>query len=307
MRGVVGGLATIWAVTALGYLLGRIDLLGPHGTAVLVRLAFYVAAPALLFETLATSDLARVFSPALAAFVAGTAAVATGYVLVARLLWHRNAGDTTVGALAASYVNAGNLGLPVGAYVLGDVSLIVPVLLVQTLFIAPTALVVLDTTTGGRRLSPGRLLSMPLRNPILVGSAAGVLVSASGWHPPDEVLRPFALVGSAAVPLALLALGLALPGARPLGPSPYAADRTLAALLKVVAQPAVAYAVGRFALGLSGTTLLTAVVSAALPTAQNIFVFATRYARGVALARDSIVLTTLAATVTLFAVVALLR
>jgi predicted permease len=134
-----------------------------------------------------------------------------------------------------------------------------------------------------------------------------VLVSASGWHPPDEVLRPFALVGSAAVPLALLALGLALPGARPLGPSPYAADRTLAALLKVVAQPAVAYAVGRFALGLSGTTLLTAVVSAALPTAQNIFVFATRYARGVALARDSIVLTTLAATVTLFAVVALLR
>jgi malonate transporter and related proteins len=253
VRGVVGGLATIWAVTALGYVLGRIDLLGPHGTAVLVRLAFYVAAPALLFRTLATSDLARVFSPALAAFLASTVVVATAYVLVARRLWHRDAGDTTVGALAASYVNAGNLGLPVAAYVLGDVSLIVPVLLVQTLFIAPAALVVLDTTAGGRRLSPGRLLSMPLRNPILVGSAAGVLVSASGWHPPDEVLRPFELVGSAAVPLALLALGLAL------------------------------------------------------PTAQNIFVFATRYARGVALARDSIVLTTLAATVTLFAVVALLR
>jgi predicted permease len=306
MRGVLGGLATIWAVTAVGYVLGRIGLLGPRATEVLARLVFSVAAPALLFSTLAGSTLDGVFTPALAAFVASTVVVAAAYVAVARFAWRRPAADATVGALCASYVNAGNLGLPVAAYVLGDVNYIVPVLMFQVLLAAPVALTVLDLTASDRTVSPARLALQPLRNPILIASAAGLVVAASGWDPPVEVLRTFELVGSAAVPLALIALGLALPGSRPLAPAPHGPDRYLAAVLKVLAQPVLAWAIGRFLLGLSGATLLAAVVTSALPTAQNVFVFATRHGRATALARDAIVLTTLAATVTLFVVVALL-
>jgi malonate transporter len=57
-------------------------------------------------------------------------------------------------------------------------------------------------------------------------------------------------------------------------------------------------------LGLTGPALLAAVVTAALPTAQNIFVFASRYRRGEAFARDTIVLSTAVAAVTLIGVVA---
>jgi predicted permease len=64
------------------------------------------------------------------------------------------------------------------------------------------------------------------------------------------------------------------------------------AVLKLVVQPATAYVVARFALGLGDTGLFAVTVLAALPTAQNIFVHAARYGRGVVLARDSIFVTT---------------
>ena len=58
-----------------------------------------------------------------------------------------------IGALASSYVNAGNLGLPVAAYVLGDAAFVAPTLLLQLLVLQPTALAALDADVrgGGRR------------------------------------------------------------------------------------------------------------------------------------------------------------
>ncbi|MEV0397399.1 AEC family transporter [Polymorphospora rubra] len=304
MPGVLTGFATIWAVTALGYLVGRWGLLGPQSADVLARLAFYVATPALLFVTLAGASPGDVFTPALAAFVASTVAVAGAYALVARLWWRRDAGQVTIGTLSASYVNAGNLGIPIAAYVLGDVSFIAPVLLFQVLLAAPVALAVLDITTTGRRPSPRRLLLLPLRNPVMLASALGLLVSAVGWRPPAALLAPVELVGSAAVPLALIALGVSLPGSKPFAPADDTRDRYLAVALKVVVQPLLAYLVGRFALGLSGPALLAAVVTSALPTAQNVFVFATRYRQATALARDTVVLSTIVAAVTMALVAA---
>ena len=270
----------------------------------LARLAFFVAAPALLFTTLARSSVAEVFTPALAAFVLSTVLVGAGYLALARWVWRRPAGEATVGALCASYVNAANLGLPVAAYVLGDPSFVAPVLLFQVLLASPLALGVLDATATGHRPSARRLALLPARNPIMLGCAAGLVVSVPGWQPPDPAMRPFELVGSAAVPLALLALGMSLRGSRPLGAGPEAVERYTAVGLKVLVQPAVAYLIGRFALGLTGPALLAAVVTSALPTAQNVFVFATRYQRAESLARDTVVLSTLAAAVTLVVIAA---
>ncbi|MFC0531273.1 AEC family transporter [Phytohabitans kaempferiae] len=325
MRGVLTGFAAIWMVTLVGYLIGRYELLGPSGPTVLARLVFFVAAPALLFTTLVRSSLAEVFTGALAAFVLSTVLAGAAYLAVMLLVHRRrragprqrdpdapdsdaagrpDAGTLTIGTLAASYVNAGNLGIPVAAYVLGDVSFIAPVLLFQTLVAAPIGLAVLDVTSGGRRASPKALAVLPLRSPITLASAAGIAVAATGWRPSDEVLRPFDLVGSAAVPLALLALGISLRGSRPFTPGLDGRDRYTAVVLKVVGQPVLAYLIGRHALGLDGPALLAAVVTAALPTAQNIFVFASRYDRAVALARDAIVLSTLAACATLVLIAA---
>jgi malonate transporter and related proteins len=66
----------------------------------------------------------------------------------------------------------------------------------------------------------------------------------------------------------------------------------LAVLLKTLVQPALAYALGRWVAGLDGVALLAVTVTSALPTAQNVFVYASAYDRGTLLARDVVLLST---------------
>lgn len=63
VSGVVSGFAVIFVIIGIGFVLGRTGTLGPDGQIVLSRLVFFVATPALLFDVLATSDLAVIFSP----------------------------------------------------------------------------------------------------------------------------------------------------------------------------------------------------------------------------------------------------
>jgi malonate transporter len=293
---ILAAFGALWAITLVGWLVGRFGLLGGTAETVLARLVFFVAAPALLLVTIATTPVSGVFTWAFLPFVSSTLVVAAVTAAVARWRWRLDRGDGTVATLCASYVNAGYLGIPVAAYVLGDVSFAVPVVLFQVMVFAPTALSLLDARPG-----LAGLLALPLRNPIIPACAIGLAITASGWTPPEALLRPFALTGAAAVPLALLALGLSLGGAKPLRNGPDAEIRYAVVAAKVLAQPALAYALARL-LGLDGELLLAAVVMSGLPTAQNVFVFATRFGRIPGLARDAVVLSTVLAAVTLLLV-----
>ena len=79
----------------------------------------------------------------------------------------------------------------------------------------------------------------------------------------------------------------------------------LATGLKTLGAPALAYTLGRAA-GLAGDALLAPVVVAALPSAQNVFVYAMRYGRAVALAREVILLTTITSVVVVVVLTAVL-
>jgi malonate transporter len=59
---------------------------------------------------------------------------------------------------------------------------------------------------------------------------------------------------------------------------------------------------GRFVFGLEGQHLLASVIMAALPTAQNVFLFASPYGRGMSVARDVILCTTILCVGTLLVV-----
>ena len=72
-------------------------------------------------------------------------------------------------------------------------------------------------------------------------------------------------------------------------------------------QPLTAYVVARYLLDLGDTALLAVTVLSALPTAQNIFVHATRYGRAEVLARDSVFVTTVLSVPAVVAIVALVH
>jgi predicted permease len=299
VQGVLAGFATIGIIIGLGFLLAQLKVLDATAQGVLTRIAYYVASPALMVTVLGGTDVHRLLSANLIASLASVAVSATIAVLLARLIWKRGAGDTVIAAFCSAYVNAGNLGLPIAAYALGDAALVAPMLLAQLLILQPTGLAVLDSIThipspgiSRRRLLLIRL-TRPLRNPLAMGSLVGLMLALTGIKLPVIINAPLTLVGGIAVPSMLLAYGISLRlGPRPGAGEPPSQVGTLV-LLKLVIQPIAAYLIGAYAVGLDGRDLLAVTVIAALPTAQNVFTLAMRYERGVILARDTIFVATL--------------
>jgi predicted permease len=101
------------------------------------------------------------------------------------------------------------------------------------------------------------------------------------------------MLAGGAVPMVLLAFGLSLAGKAPLQKGDGRTESLVATFLKIAGMPVIVWALGRFVFGLEGQHLLAIVIMGALPTAQNVFLFASPYRRGVIVARDVILCTTL--------------
>ena len=204
-------------------------MLGDRAAPVLARVVFAVATPALLLTTVAHADLHLLLSRQAVVTWTSTIVVALVAVLVLRLVLRRPAADVTVGTLASSYVNAGNLGLPLAVYLLDDAVTVVPTLLFQLLILAPVAFAVLDRGSRG-----GSVMRRTLSNPIIVGTLIGLLLAALPWSLPDVLYEPFRLVGAAAAPLALLTFGMSLALPRTVDTAAPRADLALAVGLRTL-------------------------------------------------------------------------
>jgi malonate transporter len=303
---VLQGLVTIGVVVGVGYLLARTTLLPESTPVVLSRLVFFVATPALLLKTLAGASIHSVLSSALAVTAIATTVAVGVFILLARLWWKRDVGSVVIGALGSSYVNAGNLGIPLAVYVFKDASFVAPVMLYQLVVLAPISFVILDVVESGHRPSWRRVIMQPIRNPVIIASVIGIAFAATETAIPDVVNAPLVLIAGMAVPGALIAFGISLRGAPLPGRGGRAADLALATGLKVVVMPLVAFAFARWVFGLDGVPLLAATMCAALPTAQNVFVYAVRYRTSVPLARDLVSTTTVACIPALIVIAGLL-
>jgi predicted permease len=297
VQAALSGYFTIAVVIGVGWLAAHLRLLDEAGRRVLSRLAFTVASPVLLFTLVSTANLQHLFSETLLVSALAIVLAGTAYLVGARLLLGRgHLADRVIGTLCSAYTNAGNLGLPIAAYVLGDMTWIAPILLIQVGVLQPAALALLDGSAArraGRRLRPLSYLTLPLRNPITVGTLAGLAVNLLGWTVPQLVRQPLDMVAGLAVPAMLVAFGVSLRlDPRP-GLGPHARELVLVSTLKILVHPALALAIGWW-LGLPLPQLLAVTVLAALPTAQNIYLISGRYQVQHRLARDAIFVSTLA-------------
>ncbi|MFJ4224025.1 AEC family transporter [Microbacterium sp. NPDC089695] len=292
MLDTLTGFAVVGVAIALGWVIGRIDLLGPHARHVLGRLIFFVLSPFLLFTVLAHADAKMLFSALLPVSAIAAVVIIAVYALVARLWWKRSVGETVIGALAAGQVNSNNIGIPLSLYLLGSAAYPAPVVLMQLLIFTPISLSILDAVTS-EQVSIGRTLRRTATNPIIIGSLLGTLVSVSGITLPPIVMDPAQLIADAAVPVLLISYGISLHGQRVLGARGRRRDVVLATVLKLVAMPVLAWLVAEYVFGLSPAEVLIVVILAALPTAQNVFNYSQRYDIAESVSRDTVFLTTL--------------
>ncbi|MGP6172676.1 AEC family transporter [Corynebacterium sp. A21] len=293
MQQVLVGFTVVFIVVSVGYVLGRRNSLGKDGRQALASLIYLVATPALLFDRLIVTDPADIFSTNFLVIV--LSALLTGFLffLLCRTLLRRSTADSLIGMLASSYANAGNLGIPLAVYVLGDATAVVPVILFQVAFYAPITLTVLDTVNSSKQSSLLRnLVVSPLSNPMVIAAVFGMLISFFTIPVPSVISEPVGILAGASVPLALLVFGMSLAGAPVLKEG--ARDALLASAFKVILMPIIAGLLAHYVFGMTGHALMTAVVLGALPTAQNVNAYAMRFRTAENLARDAGLVSTLA-------------
>ncbi|MDQ4047493.1 MAG: AEC family transporter, partial [Actinomycetota bacterium] len=215
MLGVASGILIVSAVIAAGYLAARLRILGPEVQNALTRTAFYITNPALLYTVVAGSDIRAALATDAPLALLSAAAAGLLYCLLSFLFFRRPVAETAVGAMASSYANANNIGIPVSLYAVGTAQHVAPVLLVQILVLAPFYLTVLGIS-GGAGISWKRILVQPFANPMIIASGLGAAAALTGWNAPDLVQKPIHMLAGGAVPMVLLAFGLSLAGRAPL-------------------------------------------------------------------------------------------
>lgn len=293
MGDVLIGFASLAIVVAVGYVLARTRVVGGRAADDLSRIVFAGGTPALMFTNVADAPVGEVLSIGALVTVLASALMIITHLLISRFALRIDPGTTVIGALSSGYVNAGNLGIPILTFVVGSAAAIAPVLLWQLLILVPLSFTALDQFTGRRRTSVAGRIIGPLLAPPVVGVLAGLVVSITGFTVPTLVAAPVEMLAQMAVPAMLIAFGLSLhrPGDGPR--EPWGANTWLALVQKTLFAPLVAWGLG-LAFGLEGTNLLAVVTVSALPTAQNVFVYAMRYSRGISLTQHVITWSTVA-------------
>ncbi len=305
MNGVLVAFAIIGTLIGVGYFAARFGLIAVDQGPTLNRIAFYIFSPALLFSVLATTSVENIFSPVIVVVLIAGLVTAVLFVVLSRLFFPRNLSDTTVGLTSSIYLNSNNIGLPVSLFVIGDIAYFAPLLMVQIVFFLPVILGVLESAKG-KATSVKKILLGTLLNPLILASVLGFLVSLNHITLPEIVVQPLTTMGGAAVPLLLFAYGVSLraqkifhvEGDRPVS--------LTAILLKTLVMPVLAFALGQFVFHLPPHELFAAVILACLPTAQNIYTYASVYKSEVFATRDVVFTTTIVSLPLMFVVASLM-
>lgn len=255
-------------------------------------LVYYITNPCLMVVLVSQTDV-RLIAGLYAPLALGTAVVTALCFVVFGLLARRTVGDIAVGAMASSYVNAGNIGVPIALYVVGSTAPVVSVLLGQLLVLAPLYLTVFGLIAERSRTAEGATpksrygtILRSMFNPVTLGVLVGGALSLADWQPHEVVWEPIRMVGEASIPLMLIIYGIALQQERPFKVRERIPDSAVSTACKTLVMPLVAWALAGPLVGLSGTELLGVVAMAALPTAQNVYLFGVHYGMTTTVPKD---------------------
>lgn len=285
-------------VAIVGGLVGRWQNVPVAPISVLV---FYLFSPALVFHSLATTEVSggaslRIIGVLLATYAA-TYPVATAWSMLAR----HDQSMRAAFALSVITPNLGNMGLPVAFLAFGQPGLDIAVMnFVAGAVLTYTVGIFVASMASGTRVDAFRA---PFRYPVLYAAAAGVAVNALGIELPTTIDAPAASLANAAVPAMLVVLGLQLRQAAGLD---HLVDTAMVNVTRFLVAPATAWFAGT-ALGLRGDTRGTLVVLAAMPTAVVATILATEFRAAPAFVTRAVVTTTFASMLTLTVLISLVR
>jgi predicted permease len=293
-----------FALIGLGYWAGRTRFFTEEATAYLTKFVFYFALSAMIFRFAATLELADVLDwTFVKAYLAATLTV---YLLATAVAMYRKlpVAEAAIEAQCAVIGNIGFLGIPMLALLMGPAA-VAPIIMMLAvdLIVFSSLIVILITGSRGGGLSPKIFVTVLLglvKNPMIVSITLGLLWSSASLPMPAPVDEFLIMLGAAATPGALFAIGASL--------ASKSAEKLSVALwlsvLKLFVHPAAVAVAALIIWPVEPFAAKVMIASAALPVAGNIFILAQHYKVAPTRVSASILVSTTLSVITVAAIIA---
>lgn len=299
--------APIFAIIACGFMATYWRIIDSAGRAGLNTFVYYFALPAVTISLVANADLRGQFEWIFViAFLCASLALFSLSFVVARIFFKLKLNYSIVFATACVYGNTGYFGLPFAIIALGQEASVVIILCTATDLVVMLTLATILLERGKisesasfAQMVKGTALSI-VKNPIIVSVVAGVLISISGVQFPEMGDRFFQLLGTAAAPCALFALGSSLgdEGMSSVGPQTF-----VISFLKLAIHPILVWFAMFHLFPVDPEWATAAVVAAAMPVAVTVYILAQQFDTYIARCSASILVSTALSVASLSAVV----
>lgn len=272
MGEIATALIPILAPILLGFFLKRADFLSEQSWSDLEKLTYFVLFPSLLVHTLGKQRIAEVPWPGILITVAVTLSAAAACLVVWHWLRQEVTGPTftsifqggvrfnTYIALAVAGAFFGAEGLAMGAIVVGFMIVLINLFCIAALSVWGSASV--------RGFLP--LSRAVLGNPLILACAAGWTLSLTGIGVPGVTADVLEVIGRAALPFGLLAVGAALQPAALRG---HIRPSLISSVIQFGFKPLMA-AVLIAATGLTGAAAGAVAIALVTPTATSSYILA---------------------------------
>ncbi len=280
MEPVFNVVLPVFAIILAGYLSGRAGVLGDQSTDALNSFVYWVALPVLLFHAMASVDSSKIFDwRYIGAYIGSVSVVFIFGFVVAKVLFRASASEGSLFAMTAIFSNTGYMGIPLSIVAFGDSGALPAVIATvsQTILYLAIPVCVIEMTSGaGRGLAKALKGTMAalLKNPMIVAPVLGILYSLTGLPVPKPIGAFSTVLGAAAAPCALFAMGLFLVG-KPIRKGK--AEISAMVFIKLLIHPLAAWWLATHVFEVRDDWVRILLLMAALPTGATVFVLAQRY------------------------------
>lgn len=302
MAAILDVVLPVFAIILSGFVCGRLRLLGEGSSEALNKFVYWVALPALLFRAMVSVDLAVLFDWGyLGAYLGAQGitlllAMAMGY-----WLFRNSFAEASMNGMNAIYSNTGYMGIPLAMAAYGNaatVPTIITVVVNSAVVVGlTTVLIEVAQNRGGGALGIAKdVASALVANPMLMAPVLGIAWAMTGFGLATPVDNFCKILGAAAGPCALFAIGLFLVG-KPVSEGLGEVSANLA--MKLLVQPLVTWWLAVAVFQVEPLWATVGVLMAALPTGAGSFVLAQTYRVYVQRTSSEILLSTVLSVLTL--------
>jgi hypothetical protein len=279
MEAIIDVVLPVFAIIAAGWLCGRLGVLGDDASQALNGFVYFAALPALFFGAMATVPLGETFNlPFLLDYMGAVVVLAVLTWLIGRRLFPGRGDQLGLQNMAGLFSNTGYMGIPLLLTAFGSVgklpAIIATVLngaIVMAFYIALVELFQSDAQHRTKVFADAA--RGVVKSPLVLSAALGILWSGIGAPVPIFLAKFCEILGAAAPPAALFAMGLFLVGKTFRGDLKEIGFLTL---LKLVVHPLLAWGM-LLLVPLDDAWAKSLLVLAALPTGSLVFVLSSQY------------------------------